>query len=99
MSRATPRTGLSPGWWHSNDIYVLKMSVNNHLSFQGKIDKSVFFGECDVNDGNPLVDCKISKKNHKLIETRHDNAVQNSLNQSNPGGSKSHYVLLIQVIG
>ena len=72
MSRATPPTGLSPGWWHCNDIYVLKMSVTNHLLFQGKIDKSVVFGECDVNDSNPLVDI-----NHKLIKTRHDNAVQN----------------------
>ena len=62
MSRATQPTGLSPGSWPNNDIHVLKMSVNNRLFFQGKIDKSVVFGEYDVNDSNPLVDCKIPNK-------------------------------------
>ena len=62
MSRATPPTGLSPGSWHNNDIHVLKISVNNHLFLQGKNDKSVVFGECDVNDSNTLVDCKIPNK-------------------------------------
>ena len=62
MSRVTPPTELSPGSWHSNDLYVLEMSVNNQLLFQGKIDKSVVFRECYVNYSNPLVDCKIPNK-------------------------------------
>ena len=43
-------------------IAKAKDVLNNHLLFQGKIDKSVVFRECDVNDSNPLVDCKIPNK-------------------------------------